>query len=464
MFEKKKYIKKGTVTVCGSSIPYEGITENFPICDAAGNADASMFTFSYIRSDITEAAGRPVLFAWNGGPGCGSLFVHMGLLSPMRVKCGKGTDLPQTAPFELVNNDNCLLDTCDVVAIDAIGTGYSRLLNPDAKSTYCSTEKDAETFIRVMRAWMTAHDRWNSPIYIMGESYGTIRNALVAEGMFYTPVADTAGGPLHVSGVIMLGSALDYGQEGFPIPRDVLNLPSIAAANWYWHPDGKGRLADYVQECEEFCYAAYLPALAQGHRLGEAEKRQIAEKISAYTGYSVEKLLEDDLKVDIMRYPARGMAHEGRSIGIYDSRFALEKVKDPETYDYFSDDASNAFSMPVFTVGFNGLWKKELGIDIEEEYVEIWNGAEHGWNFKTQRSPMRSLENAMHRNPNMKLMFGMGYFDMLTTIGWVHYFVNHYDLPADKVFKSYYESGHMPYLSDSATMKLEEDIKNFIRA
>ena len=464
MFEKKKYTRTGIVTIKGSEIPYEGITENFPICDAAGNVDATMFTFAYIRSDLTETTGRPVLFAWNGGPGCGSLFVHMGLLSPMRVKCGEGTDLPQTAPFELVNNDNCLLDTCDVVAIDAIGTGYSRLLNPDAKSTYCSTEADAETFIRCIRAWMTAHDRWNSPIYIMGESYGTIRNALVAEGMFYTPVADRAGSPLHVSGIIMLGSALDYGQEGFPIPKAVLDLPSIAAANWYWYPEGKGALEQYVADCETWCYDTYLPALAQGHRLCKAEKQKVAETLSDYTGYSVDKLLEDDLIVDIMQYPAKGMAHEGKSIGIYDARFALEKVRDPEHYDYFCDDASNTFAMPVFTVGFNGIWKKELDIDLDEEYVEIWNGAEGSWNFKTKTSPMRSLENAMHRNPGMKLMFGMGYYDMLTTIGWVHYFVNHYHLPEKQVFQHYYEAGHMPYLSDAAAMQLEEDIKNFIRA
>lgn len=463
MFEKKRYAMEGIVKIKGKTIPYQGVTENFPVFAADGSVDAEMYTFAYLNADTESAVGRPVLFAWNGGPGCGSLFVHMGLLSPMRVKGGDGTDLRQVPPFELINNDNCLLDTCDVVAIDAIGTGYSRLLNTDAKSTYCSTEKDAETFIRCIRSWMTAHDRWNSPIYIMGESYGTIRNALVAEGMFYTAAADAVGGALHVSGVIMLGSALDYGQEGFPIPRSVLNLPSIAAANWYWHPDGKGALDAYVASCEKFCYEAYLPALAKGRSLDEAERNKVAQALSAYTGYSIEKILDDELQVDIMQYPARGMAAEGRSIGIYDARFALAR-RDPEKYDFFSDDASNAFSMPVFTVGFNGLWKKELGIDLNDEYIEIWTAAENGWDFKTRLSPMRSLENAMHRNPGMKLMFGMGYYDMLTTIGWVHYYVNHCGISQDRIFQHYYEAGHMPYLSDSAAMKLEEDIKNFILA
>ena len=464
MFEKITRRMNGTVEIKGVKIPYDGFAENFPICDAAGNVDASMFCFSYIKSDESSYEGRPVLFAWNGGPGCGSLFVHMGLLSPMRVKCGDGTAMPQTAPFELINNDNCLLDTCDVVAVDAIGTGYARLYNQEKKSAYCTTEKDAECFVRCIRMWLSAHDRWNSPIYIMGESFGTIRNALVAEGMFYTSTADAAGGPLHVSGVIMLGSALDYGQEPFPIPKAVLTLPSIAAANWYWHPEGKGPMPDYIEACERFCYDEYLKALALGDLCPQEEQRRIAEKLSTYTGYTPEKILDDRLNVDIFQYPACGLAAEGKSIGIYDSRLALGKIQNPGSYDYFSDDASNAFSMPAFTVGFNGLWKKYFGLSGDEEYVELWTGAESSWNFKTKISPIRSLENAMHRNPKMKLMFGMGYYDMLTTIGWVHYLIRHHAFPKDRLFLRYYEAGHMPYLGDSQTVQLEEDIKTLICA
>ena len=462
MYEKKQYRMTGTVSIRGQETPYEGYAENFPIRDAAGNVDADMFCFSYLRTDPETTAGRPVLFAWNGGPGCGSLFVHMGLLSPMRVRCGEGHDLPQTAPFELIENENCLLDICDMVAVDAIGTGYARLYSQEKKAEYCTTEKDAECFIRCIRAWLTAHDRWNSPIYIMGESFGTIRNAMVAEGMFYSPTADAAGGPLHLSGVIMLGSALDYGQDAFPIPKAVLNLPSIAAANWYWHPEGKGDLKTYIGECERFCYDDYVRALALGDRLEASERQRIAERLSEYTGYPVEKLLADRLNVDVFQYPAKGMAEEGRSIGIYDARFSLGKVADPENYSFFSDDASNAFSMPVFTAGYNGVWRKAFGIQSDEEYVEIWNGAEQAWNFKTKQSPIKALENAMHRNPKLKVMFGMGYYDLLTTIGWVHYLVSHYDLPKEQVTLNYYESGHMPYLGDRQAMQLEEDIRAFI--
>lgn len=461
-FTKQQYIKDGTVRVNGEEIPYRATSENFPVRDAAGNVDASMFTFSYERTDV-ETTGRPVLFAWNGGPGCGSLFVHVGLLSPKKVRMGEGPELTQTAPFELMDNDACLLDTCDVVAVDAIGTGYARLYNQEAKATYCSTQKDAETFISCIRAWLTAHKRWNSPIYIMGESFGTIRNAVIAEAIFYSGACSASGGPMHLSGIIMLGSALDYGQEGFPIPKAVLNLPSIAAANWYWHSEGKGSLREFVEECDRFCYEEYVQALALGKRLSEEKQQEIARKLSYFTGYSVEKLLKDQLYVDIFQYPACGMAEEGKSIGIYDARFALDACKDPAKYDYFSDDASNAISMPAFTIGFNGLLKDELGIDIDEEYIEIWNEAETVWNFKTAKAPIQSLECAMHRNPKLRVMFGMGYYDMLTTMGWVHYLVSHYDLPEERVKLCYYESGHMPYLGDQQAFQLENDIKEFMK-
>ena len=463
-YQKMKFTMEGTVTVKGEAIPYRAVTENFPIRGASGEVDATMFTVSYERSDVADTTGRPVLFAWNGGPGCGSLFVHMGLLSPMRVKCGEGPDVPQTAPVELANNDNCLLDTCDVVSVDAIGTGYARLLNQAAKEKYCSTECDAECFALCIRQWLTAHKRWNSPVYIMGESYGTIRNAMVADAAFYSAGIDGAGTPIQFSGIINVGSALNYGQADFPIPKSVLNLPSIAAANWYWHPEGKGALEDFVNECDEFCYSEYVQALAMGSRLEEEARLTVAEKLSRYTGYPVEKLLEDKLEVDIFRYPAGGMANENRSIGIYDARFALGKFKKPETYDFFSDDASNALSMPAFSIAFHGLWKEQLGIETEDDYIEIWNGAESCWNFKTRVSPIKCLEKAMHRNPKMKVMFAMGYYDMLTTLGWVRYLVSHYDLPQDRLYLNYYDAGHMPYLGDRQAMELQEDIKKFILA
>ncbi|MBQ3132272.1 MAG: hypothetical protein IJC24_06135, partial [Clostridia bacterium] len=364
---------------------------------------------------------------------------------------------------ELMNNDNCLLDTCDVVSVDAIGTGYARLYNQEARAKYCSTSVDAEMFAMCIRKWLTAHKRWNSPVYIMGESYGTIRTAMVADALFYSPNIDGAGLSMQVSGIINIGSALNYGQTPFPIPATVLSLPSIAAAHWYHHPEGKGSLKEFFDECMAFCYDEYVPALAKGSSLPLEQQKAVAEKLHRYTGYSVEKLLDDKLNVDVMKYPILGMSEEGASIGLYDARFRLGRFKDVEGFDYFSDDASNALSMPAFAIAFNALWKDQLNIDIDDEYIEFWNGAEQSWNYQTKVSPIRLLEKAMHRNPKMKVMFGMGYYDMLTTTGWVHYLVNHYDLPKDRLYLNYYEAGHMPYIGDRQAGELLNDIKAFIK-
>ena len=460
-FKKVKFVSDGMACVDGVEIPYRAVSENFPIVNEFGDVDATMFAFGYERTGLETSDGRPVLFAWNGGPGCGSLFVHMGLLSPMRIS-DTGPDMAQTAPFRLMNNDACLLDVCDVVALDAVGTGYARLLNREAKETYCSTQKDAEAFIQCIRAWLTEHKRWNSPIYIMGESFGTIRNAMIAEQIFYGSGIDCAGGALHLSGIIMLGSALDHGQDSFPVPKAVLNLPSMAAANWYWHRDGKGSLAEFVDECDRFCCDEYMRALLLGRRLPDSEREDIARKLSRYTGYPVNVILKNGLNVDVFKYPASALAAEGKSIGLYDARFSLAEYTRPEDYDFFSDDASNAICMPAFSVGFNGLWKDRLGIDLDEEYVEIWNAGERIWNYHTDVSPIRCLENAMHRNPRLRVMFGVGYYDMLTTLGWVRYFLSHYDIPPERASVRCYEAGHMPYLGDKTATELLNDIKAFI--
>ncbi len=461
-YVKKRYESAGTVQIKGSEVPYTAVSEDFPVYGSDGTADATMFTISYVRSDLDHYDGRPVLFAWNGGPGCSSVYVHMGLLSPMRVKCGNGPDMRFEAPFELINNDNCLLDTCDLVVIDAVATGYARLLNPEAKAEITSTKRDAETFVNCIRQWMTAHDRWNSPLYIMGESYGTIRNAIVAGTMFYGDFFESAGGPLHLSGVIMVGSALNYGQAQFPIPNDVLNLPSIAAAAWYWADEKPGTLREFVSGCNRFCYEEYLQALALGKSLPDSQKKAVAEKLSKYTGYDVDYLMENDLRFEVFDYPVKGMRKQNRSIGIYDARFSLPHQKNESHYDLFSDDPSNALLMPALCGSFCGIWKKQLNIAEEGEYVGIWNSAEAGWDFSTPLTPMEYLEKALHRNPNMKLMFCMGYYDMLTTVGWVNYLLNHYDFPEDRLWLNYYEGGHMPYVNEREAMHMEEDIRKFI--
>lgn len=461
-FEKKIFNSTGTAEIKGNSFPYRAITENFPVVGKSGVIDASMYTTAYERSDVEDYDGRPVLFAWNGGPGCGSVFVHMGLLSPKIVDTGTGADMKTTPPFRMINNDNCLLDVCDLVVVDAIEVGYSRLLNQDKKSEYCTTESDAIAFVQCIRAWMSANKRWNSPIYIMGESYGTIRAALVADYFFYHNIGYSAGSPFHISGIIMVGTALNYGQPSFPIPNSVLSLPTIAATNWYWNPEDKGKLEDYVDECSRFAFTDYVKALALGKACPDNEKQRIAEVLSGYSGYSREELLKRNLSIDEIDFSEKCMAAGGKTVGLYDTRVCFEKIKYADKKDIFADDPSNQVITPAFTSVFNGEWKDKLNINLEEEYVEFGGDVGNLWDLKTAVSPIHSLEKAMYRNPDMKLMFAVGYYDLTCTLGWVQYLVNHYNLPEERTFIKCYEAGHMTYIGTKQAFKFEEELKEFI--
>lgn len=463
-YQKKRFVAEGTVCVKGKRIPYTATSEDFPIRAADGKTDASIFMFSYERTDV-EKDGRPVLFAWNGGPGSASVYLHMGMIAPKRLKCGeRPEDLPQVAPFELVNNDNCLLDVCDTVVVDAIGTGYSRLLDQSRAEEYTNLDGDAAATVVAMSAWLTAHKRWNSPVYILGESYGTIRTALVAEALYGNERAVCGGVSLQLAGIINLGSALNHAQEDFPIPREVMNLPSIAAANWYHHPEGKGTLKEFVLAANEFAYGDYLRAIALGRRLPEEEQRKVAERLSELTALPVKKLMENKLRINTFVYPAEVFAEEGKAISIYDARFSLGRFKNPAAFNFGKDDAAAALGNTALIGAFRGIWRDALNIDTDEEYECLAAPLSYAWKYNPKTYPPIAVEQAMYRNPKLKLMFGMGIYDMLTTMGWVHYLVNHFDYPQDRTWLTYYPSGHMPYISDSCAYGLQEDIKRFILA
>lgn len=440
----------------GSSLEYRAICENFPVFNTQGEALASISTFTYERTDIEGAETRPVLFFWNGGPGCSSVYLHMGLLGPTKIKFGNGTDFSVTAPVECIENENCPLDLCDIVAVDPAETGFSRFLSDESRSLLYTTDGDADSMVSVIRQWLTAHRRWNSPIYLLGESYGTIRAAQVAERI-NTGGAFSAG--LHISGVILLGPAIGFGEKPLPIYDAVLNLPSNAAAQWYWHPEGKGSLEDFVQACDNFCYSEYLPALALGGKLPEAQKQAVAEKLHRFTGLPVEKLLADKLVVDTYDFSAHRFADEGKSVGLYDARLSAP-AGELSRYD-FSMDAGNQI-YAAFIIALNSVLRERFGIESTEEYRHADAAADPAWNWKPTVETPKALENAMQRNQSMKLMFGVGHYDMLCTGGLARYICNHYNLPAGRTEIQYYESGHMPYLGDDLAKQVLEDVRALI--
>lgn len=440
----------------GQDVAYRAICENFPFFDAQGQPMASISTFTYMRSDIESTVGRPVLFFWNGGPGCASLYLHMGLLGPSKIHFGDGVSFAVTAPIELMENEDCLLDICDIVAVDPVNTGFSRFLSDEGKAFLYSTDGDADCMISIIRQWLATHRRWNSPLYLLGESYGTIRGAQVAERI---NTGSTFSAGLHISGLILLGPAIGYGEVPLPIYPSVLNLPSNAAAQWYWHREGKGSLEEFLQECDDFCYREYLYALAEGSRLPAERKQEIAEKLNRFTGLPVKKLLQDALVVDTYDFSAHRFAEEGRSVGLYDARLSAPTAN-AASYDFSLDAGNQVYA--AFVVALNSLLPEEFNIDFAEEYRHADTLAESKWNWTPTMDTPKALENAMQRNQHLKLMFGVGQYDMLCTGGLTRYICNHYNLPRNRTQIRYYTSGHMPYLGDTLAAQVLADIRQLI--
>ena len=315
-----------------------------------------------------------------------------------------------------------------------------------------------------MNKWMDAHNRWNTPVFILGESYGTLRNAVVADKFFYNnSMGRCSCNTVHISGIIMLGTALDHGQKPFPIDEAVQNLSAIAASNWYYHSEGKPSREEFMAEANEFAYSDYIQALALGDRLSDEKREHVLERLEYFTGLGREVLLKDKLRVKTVTYPLLALQKEGYLISRYDARFKMPAFKDYSNYDGFGDDVLSVQGMPIFTQCFSGIWRYRLNIETEALYDALSVSANNKWDFHTKKPPVRCLESAMRRNPEMKVMFCNGCYDMTTTLGYTEYVVANHDLPRDRIRIESYESGHMPYMGEACAAKLGRDLHEFIR-
>lgn len=455
------FTSKGNCQINREDVQYAGYVDQFTFLNEKSEAEATAFTFSYLRTNDNSGKVRPILFAYNGGPGSSSSCIHLGALGPQRIRMGDGPNINCKLPVEMENNPDTVLDICDIVLIDPVGCGYSRLLKEEAASKYYGTDADAAVTVRIICQWLTEHDRWNAPILLMGESYGTIRNALVADAVFY----HSNKGPcncncMNLSGIVMMGSALDQGQSPIPVDSVVLNFSSVAATNWYHHPEGKPDLETFVKEANDFAYWEYMPALARGDGLAEDKREHLIERLTYFTGLEKETLLKLKLRVEPSQWPLLGMKKEGLRTGRYDGRFLLPAMEDTSNYDMFGDDPVVNKFLPLLAHCFNGTWKKKMNVTLPEPYETL--NLDASWDLKAKKEPIDCLRRAMQRNPGLKVLFAAGYYDMVTPYGLAEYFTN-CNLPKNQIRLEGYESGHMPYLGEKVAAKLGKDLHDFIR-
>ena len=463
----RRFTTDGRQTIGGVQVRYTAIVAETFLTDPEGKRTASLVSTSYIRNRLPADVARPVVFVFNGGPGSSSLWLHMGLVGPRRVAFGDDVHPETTPPFRIADNADSILDVADVVLFDPPGTGFSRVL-PDGKTEeFYGVAQDAQATVRFIEAWVNEHRRWQSPRFLMGESYGTVRAAVVARLLSGGPMGTGSMEGLTLNGVILLGQAMGSvdGDMSF-----VTSLPTLAATAWYHgRTDRDGTtLRQHITNAETFAADEYLRALYAGANLNQADQARIAAHLSLLTGLSTGFILDMDLRVSNADFERELLRQQGLQAGHYDGRYTLPLRADGG--DPVADDPAMGQYVPGFVAALNSYMRDELGVTLPEDYLAIeFRKVNARWDYgsgpgvRPNRNFASDLATAMRRNPGLELFVGSGYYDLATTMGSAAYTVTHSGFPLERVTVRNYESGHMPYLGADSRKRLAQDLREFIQ-
>ena len=457
-FEPGVYESSGTVKIDGKKIPYKTVCQDNVLYDEQGEAIGSMFTYSYFRSDVDDTSNRPVFFCFNGGPGSGSLWLHAGLFGPLRLKFEnpEAVNTPHIPPYFIEENSWCMLDVCDLVFIDPVGTGWGRLLNKEAASRFYGMDEDAESFKTLIHTWLNRHNRWLSPKYLLGESYGTIRAGFLSDKLTGKSIDFSS---VALNGIVLLGNAMGNSDNILKYDAEpaLLALPSMAAANWY-HNKLPGTLKEFVDSCYAFCEKEYLGALFSGTNLDETEYDRIAERVSYFSGLKKAEVLKQNLRPDMALSWQQVLEDRGFELGRLDSRFTL-----PFGTRTGEEGVAITQYTPAFMAAICGPIKESLKITHEREYYAISGFDKFEWNCTSEKPAYECLAASMRRNPDLRIMFASGYYDMACQIGQARYLATHGGYPKERVEINEYPSGHMLYLGEESAKAFADDVRAFVQ-
>lgn len=459
--EETPVVSKHSITVGGKTLNYTATTGTMPIKSATGEIEALLFYMAYTLDGTTNKAKRPLLFSFNGGPGSASVWLHLGALGPKRVKMLDDGALPP-APYQLVDNEGTWLDETDLVFIDPVGTGYSRAARPDLAQRFNGVRGDIQSVGEFIRMYLTRNERWTSPLYLAGESYGTFRAAGLAGALIDQGIA--------FNGVCLISTILNYqtvlDTQGNDLPH-VLMLPTYAATAWYHKKLGAeyGSLDKAVAEARAWAGGGYADALLKGDRLTAAERKAAVEKTAKLTGLSPQYVDESDLRLPLPRFNRELLRDRKLMVGRLDSRLTGPAPRDAG--DSYQFDPSNSAIRPPYTALFNQYVREELGYKTDATYY-ILGGGIQPWQYSQNRFEDTSdaLRNAFAKNPHMKVFVAYGYYDMATPFYAAEYTLNHMGLPLNlrgNFTHKYYEAGHMMYIHKPSLVQLKKDAAEFIR-
>ncbi len=458
------FVTQHSTTIGGKEIKYTATAGKLVMKDDEGKAKATIFFIAYTKDGVSDLSQRPVTFAFNGGPGSSSVWLHLGMLGPQRVKVPD--DASQSPPpYELQANPHSLLDITDLVFIDPVSTGFSRPVKGEKDDQFHGYHEDLESVGQFIHDYVTKYGRWRSPKFLIGESYGGLRAAGLS-GYLRERYNMT------LNGVLLISPAINFETIGFAFGNDlpyILFVPGYTAAAWY-HKALPGdlqalSLEEVVKQATAFAYNEYTLAMMKGQTLGEQERNAVAEKLARFTGLTKEFVLQSKLRIDMQRFAKELLRGRSKVIGRYDSRYTSTDADDagenPE------DDASAAAVFGPFTAAINDYLRNDLKVSDDHVY-EIITGKVQPWNYGRYLSrypdATDTLRQSMSQNPYLKLFVASGYYDLATPPATVKYSVDHLRLPQEllkNIDHQYYEGGHMMYIYEPAMTKLRKDVAAF---
>lgn len=434
-FSTEHIYKKGD-----TEIPYICDAQEFIFLDEMEQPEASFFLYSYLRQDVDRKETRPLIFNYGGGPGNSSTPLSVWgpkMMDPSFKKC--------VGPYpEPIENRDWLIDVADIICMDPPGTGYGHIYQYDKRGKYWGMQPDAVAFTDIFKFWLTKYDRWYSPKYIAGISYGGLRTALLADllcgGPYYSDQRQYTHG-IALNGAILCSTALAFDASN---PNNLENagifsstansLATYAAINWYWNPDGKPALQEFVQEAKQFAANEYLRAQWLGTDMACDEREAFLNKLSYYSGLPAGLLATlPNYEIDPNMYASTLLAHEGKRLSIYDGREALSSSDHLGFYEDYADDPANSRATFLLAPMVRKFYGDFLGIHLDREWIEVNFDANFQWTWSSNRSMIQHLESALRRNPNMYALVYGGAFDLSAVSGANQYAIRHSGIDQSRV-------------------------------
>ncbi len=472
-------VTEHSVTIGGKKIEYTVTTGTMVLkeeAEAGGDskdesegekAKASVFFTAYSKKGVKDKAKRPLTFSFNGGPGSASVWLHMGVLGPKRVLMDDVGN-PPPPPYQLVDNEYALLDETDLVFIDPVSTGYSRAVPGETSKQFHSFKKDIESVGDFIRLYTTRYQRWTSPKFLIGESYGTTRAAGLSGYL-----QQRHG--MYLNGLMLISSILNFQTARFEPGNDlphILYLPTFTATAWYHKklkPKYQEDLQKTLREVEDFAESEYTLALMKGDALPQKDRDRIVRKLSDYTGLSKAYIKQTNMRLNIHRFVKELLRDERRTVGRLDSRFT--GIDSDAAGEYSEQDPSMATIMGPYTATFYDYVRDELKFESDMPYEILSFNVNRAWSYAQHENQYvnvgETLRKAITTNPHLKVFVGNGYYDLATPYFATEYTFNHLGLDEEhreNISMGYYEAGHMMYVHLESLAKLKVDLSQFIQA